>query len=398
MGRIAYIFTTFPKLSEQFFMREVLELQRSGLKIDIYSLIGGAPDSEAGPVIEMNAWSWICFVFELFYWLINRPKTASSLIFRVLFKRYGSWTNYGENLIGLAFALRFARSFKKANYAYAHATWATAPGMAAFALRALIGQRYTLEAHAYDVFRNAGDAFLLDKLNDAWRVRSSTEATTNELRHRLGNGTSKALCVRRGLSKIPDYRLPHAIAGPIKILSVGRLIEKKGYVEQLAIYGALKASGTSFQATIIGDGPLHHDLQSQIKELGLEDSVTLVGRLDYPQVEQFYLKANLFLFTGKVSASGDRDGFPNVIAEAMSFSVPVFSTDVSGVGEGIRDGITGYIINNSDIPASAKKISYRICDLEETRLVSSNAHQWIKKAFSVVDNMQTLRAHLWPDL
>ncbi|MEM7791208.1 MAG: glycosyltransferase [Verrucomicrobiota bacterium] len=379
-------------------MREVLELQRKGLKIDLYSLVGGAPDSEAGPVIEMNALSWICFVFELLYWLLNRPKAASSLIFLVLFKRYGSWTNYGENLIGLAFAFRFARRFKEVDYAYAHATWATAPGMAALALQALIGQRYTLEAHAYDVFRNGGDAFLSDKLKGAWRVRSSTEATATELRHRLDNETFKVLCVRRGLGKIPDYRPPHAIAGSIRILSVGRLIEKKGYAEQIAIYGALKARGVSFQATIIGEGPLHHDLQSRIKQLGLKDSVTLVGKLDYPQVEQFYLKSDLFLFTGKVSSSGDRDGFPNVIAEAMSFSVPVFSTDVSGIAEGISDGETGYLISNSDISASAEKISSRISDLEKIRLVSSNAHQWIEEAFCVINNMQAIRAHLWPDL
>ena len=100
--RIAYIFTTFPKLSEQFFLREVVELQRQGLALDIYSMIGGHKDSEAGPVCCMSWLDWLCFVLELLYWLIVRPVPMLRLIKQLLFTRYGSWINFGENWLGVA--------------------------------------------------------------------------------------------------------------------------------------------------------------------------------------------------------------------------------------------------------------------------------------------------------
>ena len=92
--RIAYIFTTFPKLSEQFFLREVLELQRQGLDLDIYSMIGGRTASDAGPVCCMRWVDWFRFVFELLYWLCVRPVRVIGLLRRLFFRRYGSWTNW----------------------------------------------------------------------------------------------------------------------------------------------------------------------------------------------------------------------------------------------------------------------------------------------------------------
>ncbi|MEM8868105.1 MAG: glycosyltransferase [Verrucomicrobiota bacterium] len=395
MARIAYIFTTFPKLSEQFFMREVLELQKQGIEMDIYSLIDGDKISEAGPVTEMDARAWWLLILDLLYWLLRRPVVSACLMRKVVFKRYGSRINYGENLLGLAFAFKFARHFERCGYAYAHATWATAPGMAAYALEALIDLPFTLEAHAYDVFRDGGDAFLLPKLESAKRVRSSTEATAGELRRQLGDTADKVSCVRRGLSEIPTYRQRFELDGPLQILSVGRLIEKKGYFQQLAIYAALKQLGCPFVATIVGEGSLELALSEQLRKLGLESCVRLAGKLDYPEVEALYLKADLFLFTGVVSESGDRDGFPNVIGEAMSYSLPVFSTDVSGTTEGIHDQDTGYVIDLDDIEAVAQKIRASMKDREALERVTRKAHAWILDSFEVSANMNELGVQLW---
>ena len=354
--RIAYIFTTFPKLSEQFFLREVIELQRQGLALDIYSMLGGHADSEAGPVRCMTWLDWLWFIFELLYWLGTRPVRMLSLIRRLIFTRYGSWTNCGENLLGFAFAVRFARRFKRLEYTVSHATWATGPGMAVSALKALTGLPYTLEAHAYDVFRDGGDAFLDDKLQAADALRSSTEATTRELRSRLtACSAAQVTCVRRGLLHVPAYRAPTVPVTQLQVLSVGRLIEV-GYSQQLDIYAQLKARGMPFHATIVGEGPLYDELKAKVDALGLEAQVTLAGKLQYAQVEALYAQSNLFIFTGVVSASGDRDGFPNVIGEAMAHSLPIFTTDVSGTTEGVPHGIRGTVIDLAKPEDSAEQI------------------------------------------
>ena len=394
--RIAYIFTTFPKLSEQFFLREVVELQRQGLALDIYSMIGGHKDSEAGPVCCMSWLDWLCFVLELLYWLIVRPVPMLRLIKQLLFTRYGSWINLGENWLGVAFAVRFARRFRRVEYRFSHATWATGPGMVVYALKALIGQPYTLEAHAYDVFRDGGDAFLKMKLQAAEALRSSTGATTRALQERLGaSHETRVVCVRRGLTAIPEYRAPIAPVSALEVLSVGRLIEKKGYCDQLAIYAALQARGISFHASIVGEGPLHTELERKIAELGLRGQVTLTGKLEYAQVEALYAQANMFLFTGVVSASGDRDGFPNVIGEAMAHSVPVFTTDVSGTTEGVPHRVRGTVIDLTNPQQTAAQILAVMQDPAELARLTRAAHDWVVSDFQVERNVRKLRAALW---
>jgi glycosyltransferase involved in cell wall biosynthesis len=394
MSRVAYLFTTFPKLSEQFFLREVLELQKQGVAIDLYSIVGGQDESEAGPVVQMNAWAWVCLAPELIYWLLRKPTALGSIV-RIFFTRYGSWTNLGENLIGAAFALRFARLFRRKAYDFTHATWATAPGMAAYALRLLIGQCYTLEAHAYDVFRNGGDSHLALKLSSAKAVRSSTESTAHVLRDCVTDSVPPVYSVRRGLPQMPDYQEPSKRAGPLQVLSVGRLIEKKGYFQQLKIYAAWKREKVPFRATIIGEGPLRGPLESAVQEYGLSGDVDLVGRLEYAEVERYYRTADLFLFTGVVSVSGDRDGFPNVIAEAMSYSLPVFSSDVSAITEVIADGTTGFIIDVNEPSAAARQISVAMAQRELLKRVTGDAHDWLLSSFDVKKNMSCLKSLLW---
>ena len=389
------MFTSFPKLSEQFFLREVIELRAQGVQVDVYSMWRGGADSSAGAVTHMLFLDWLRILPELFYWLFLRPLVICQISF-LLCRRYGSWTNCGENILGLLFALRFARSISRKNYDFTHACWATSPGMSAYVLRRLIEQKFTLEAHAYDVFRDGGDALIKDKLTAAHAVRSSTESTAQVL-HTLkcAREHPQIHTIRRGLGKIPVYqeRLPQK--GALHVLSVGRLIEKKGYSKELEVFSAWLRQGINFHATIIGEGPMHRFLAPKIKELGLEDRVTLIGKLPYTEVETYYKSADLFLFTGSISKSGDRDGFPNVIAEAMSYSLPVFATAVAGTTEVIRHGETGYIVDLQDVDLAAEAIYEQMQMPESILTASRNAHQWVRDFFNVSTNIKQLSNALW---
>jgi glycosyltransferase involved in cell wall biosynthesis len=402
--RLAYIFTTFPKLSEQFLLREVLELQRQGVAVDVYSIIGGGSDqSEAGPVRRMRFKDWVCLMIEVPYWLLHRPRVIFQALPKWLPFYYRSWINYGENVLGMVFALRFAREFQKLKYRGMHATWATAPGMVTYFKDQLIGGGYTLEAHAYDIFRDGGDAFLLEKLQAADAIRVSTEAARVELETRLrsiGMEDEKLptlMNVRHGLALIPAYRPPVASypKQPIKAISVGRLIEKKGYFQQLEIYRHWLDLGVEFKACIVGGGPLFKNINAAIRASGLENHVELTGALDHEQVAELYPKCNLFLFTGLVSKSGDRDGFPNVIGEAMSHSLPVFTTDVNGTTEGVINGRTGRVIDLLDSKKAAEMI---LGDIERPELIEAMtraAHRWVLSEFNVTKNMEDMKQALW---
>jgi glycosyltransferase involved in cell wall biosynthesis len=402
--RIAYIFTTFPKLSEQFFLREVLELKRQGVTLELYSVFGGSDESAAGPVNRMHFADWVLLPIELLYWLFRRPQVLFGALLKLLPRGYGSWINYGENVLGIAFGLRFARKFRNAGYTSIHGTWATAPGMVVYLADQLTGMGYTLEAHAYDVFRDGGDAFLEAKLIGARAIRSSTEVTAEALRQRLScacassvQGMPKVHCIRRGLAGIPAYQAPkpRGVRQSLRVITVGRLIEKKGYLKQLEIYKSWQHKGIEFEAAIVGEGPLRKELRTRIDALGLQPWVQLMGQLEYQQVSELYAQSDLFLFTGVVSESGDRDGFPNVIGESMAHSLPVFTTDVSGTTEGIPNGIRGTVIDLAEPKQTADLIVAVMQDTAQLEQTTRAAYDWVVSDFQVAGNVHSLRKALW---
>lgn len=349
---------------------------------------------------HFRAGDWLRLLWECPVWLLRRPAQFFGLLGLLVPWHYRALINWAENVLGLACALRFAREFVSKGYEATHATWATAPGMASYALGVLTGLPYTLEAHAYDVFRDGGDAHLLRKLASAQRVRSSTEATARELRQRMERAgiVTPVICVRRGLESVPRALPERGLPGPLlRVLSVGRLIEKKGYLEQLEIFRAWHRSGLPFEASIVGEGPMRPMIEKRIAELGLGDEVRLLGKLDHDVVDCCYGSADLFLFCGQVSASGDRDGFPNVIGEAMAHGLPVFTTDVSGTTEGVVDGERGYVIDLSDPASCAAAIHARMQDVEAIRQVTAQALCWLQQEFDTEANVARLQGALWPE-
>src|SRR2546426_825574 len=104
-------------------------------------------------------------------------------------------------------------------------------------------------------------------------------------------------------------------AGPPVILSVARLVEKKGLSDLIVAAGILRGRGRRFQVEIIGEGPQRQALEAQVMQLGLSDRVKLLGVQTYDMVCLAYQRASIFALPCMVTADGDRDGLPNVLLE-----------------------------------------------------------------------------------
>jgi len=116
------------------------------------------------------------------------------------------------------------------------------------------------------------------------------------------------------------------VASVPRLLSVGRLVEKKGYVDLLHALDLVRTNGTAFHCRIYGDGPLGEELTRLRDSLGLQDQVQLMGARRNDEILEALRESDLFVLTPRVTAGGDRDGIPNVLVEAMACGLPVVTT------------------------------------------------------------------------
>jgi glycosyltransferase involved in cell wall biosynthesis len=389
--RVDYIFTTFPLLSETFYQREIRALLALGVRPNLYSLWGGESCFDGQTVALFRKWALFSLLWWLPYWVLRRPAVMLRTLRRLLASRPPSGLNFAENMLGLGFALTHAHRFRIAadEVAVMHAAWATAPGTAAQLIAGLTGRSFCQGAHAYDIFEHDGDWWLESKLADAAAIVTSTEAARSALL-KLGAKASSTHLIRRGLNALPELHEPRSPRRPLRLLSVGRLIEKKGFDRQLRIYQALLASGLPFQARIVGGGQMYGSLQRTVETLGLESVVRLEGELTNDETARCFRWADVFLFTGVIADSGDRDGLPNVIPEAMAAGIPVLSTRVGGVAEALHHGVNGILLEVSDTLAWVAELRRLSEDDAHYGTLREAARAWVEREFDAKRNAMQL--------
>ena len=165
--------------------------------------------------------------------------------------------------------------------------------------------------------------------------------------------------------------------GPPLIISVGRLVWKKGIDYLLAALSRLKQSGVAFRAQIIGDGPLHAALRFSVEDLNLEPEVELLGSLPSAEVLQRLRNADLFVL------SSHEEGISNSVLEAMATGLPIMTTNAGGMGEAVSDGIEGYVVPIRDIPLMADRLGRLLTDVGQRERMGRAARSKAEAEFSL---------------
>lgn len=389
---IVLLFTTFPKTSETFLQRDVAALQAKGLNLRLYSLWGGGGEFRGLPVRSFNKWRLVpLFLFEIPWQCIRRPRLIRDLFEGVLTRAAPSFLNFWENMLGAGFAGCFYHELRRDPPALIHGAWAGAPATAGWVLWRMFGWRYSCGAHAYDIYEHGGDWWLLEKLQHARFIHASTEAARRELEER-GVPSEKIRVIRRGLDAFPVFKPLRPRRTPLRLICVARLVPKKGLDHQLKIYAALKDAGFAFEARIVGDGPLDAQLAALTAMLDLGAHVRFLGRLEQSGVVEQLAWADVLLHTGIVAPSGDRDGLPNVIPEAMAAGVLVVTSPVSATTEAVQQERTG-LVADVDLPLAWRVALQRLAtdDLLAERLRAA-ARRWVEENYNAHHNTDRLVA------
>jgi len=385
---VGYILRSYPRLSQTFILNEILALEQLGVRIVIFA---GTDPRE--PIVQPE----VAQVQAPVHYLDIATQRPAALIVaehlrvaRAAPRRYWRALRYvlahGDIDTGYHAASRFA-CFVQAVYlarllrveqrrggraiGHLHAHFAHDPTLIAVLAQMLTGLPYSFTAHARDLYQ-IPPAALNDRIRRARTVVTCCAANIDYLQQTVRPALqARVRLIHHGVDLRRFHPAPPA-ARPAELpllLSVGRLVEKKGFPDLLAACAQLKQAGYRFRCAIYGDGPLQDELAATIARLDLADTVELAGVCPQHELVPVFQRADLFVLAPFITEDGDRDGVPNVLVEAMACGLPVVSTAVSGVPELVHHEANGLLVPPHDAPALAAALAALLDDpLRRARL------------------------------
>ena len=379
--RIAYIFTDLPDVFGTFPVAELEEMSERGIDIEIFCLrsrlSSGSCARSLRRKFEVHQSRYICLrtLGALIYYMFHKPRFFFSSLLRALRETTSSLPILVKTLGIFPKCCLFSLWIDRGHFEWIQAYWASLPGRAAWWISGLTEVPYGTWTHAGgDIYnrRHQTKAALRTVVSGATRVLTCNETNLDYFQKILPDDVvSKILFHPHGIDthmfspKRRDEPFPGNNAGrayllnenaPLRLLSVGRLTEAKGFQFAIKSCLILLESDLHFRYRIVGEGPERQNLSQLIGACGLDEVVKLAGAVEQRSLVSEYQHADIYIAPSIIGTYGNRDGLPNVVLEAMACGVPVIGSDIVGIPEAVQDGITGYLVPSGDPNALASAI------------------------------------------
>ncbi len=362
--RVAYIVSRFPAITETFILYEIIELQRRGFSVEVFSLLRqreSVMHREAEGLVKRTHYGRLFSVALLqanLFWLSRRPRAYLRAWWQALRGNRKSPKGLAHSIYVVAQAALFARWMVEKKIDHVHAHWATHPTLAAYLIRQLTGIRYSFTAHAHDIYIER--PMLEEKIGDASFVVTISDYNRQLLGQLYGNiANEKTVTIRCGIDPevfFPGSRPPRAKDQPLTIVCVASLRDYKGHPYLIEACSRLRREGIKFECLLIGEGEDRPAIESQIARAQLADSVKLLGQQSRDRVSQILSAADVMVLPSIVMPYGKKEGIPVALMEALAAELPVIATSISGIPELLEDGRTGLLVPQRDSAAIANAL------------------------------------------
>ncbi len=403
---IALVLKGYPRLSETFIAREILALEQRGLPLVIYSL--RHPTDRARHPVHDRIRAPVHYLPE---YLHQEPRRVLAAWVRARrLPGYGAaralWlrdlardpTRNRVRRFGQACVL--ATELTPAPRRL-HAHFLHTPASVARYAAVMTGLPWSCSAHAKDIWTTP-EWEKREKLADLDWLVTCTAAGRDHLAALAADPAKVALAYHgldtAGLPPRPprrparDGRDP---GDPVRLLSVGRAVAKKGYGDLLEALAALPEP-LNWRFNHIGGGPLADGLRKQAGKLGLAGRIEWLGSQAQDAVFEAYRGADLFVLASRIADDGDRDGLPNVLMEAQSQGLACLSTRVSAIPELILDGETGLLVEPQDPAALARALEQLIADPAARERLGNAGAERLRQSFGMERGLDLIVARLDP--
>ncbi len=398
--RIAYIAPQIGALSTTFVYRDIEGLRAQGLEVAVFSV--QRPDEsvlseEARPFIGETQYLYdhgtAAFLAAALRQAFHRPgrfmRTLGACLHDLAFAETPRPADRPKFLWHFLAGCLLAERLDAADAMHIHCNFAHTPAGIAMYAALLRGIPFSFLCHAHDIFVHA--TAMREKTARAAFGMCSSRYNLRFLADSKGCDETKLDVMRTGLDlRRFTLRSPGPVSKPFRFLSVGRLVEKKGFPVFFDALALLAQKGRDFQADVVGGGPMEQVLREQVERLGLADRIHLAGPQPQEPVRQYYNEADAFVLACLEAGNRDMDGTPIVLIEAMALGVPVISTPVSGNPELIASGVSGLLVPPDDVQSLAKAMERLMDDPALARLLAENARGAVESGFDLDSNIARL--------
>lgn len=377
--RACYVLLRYPVLSETFVRDEIAALEEAGNEVFTVSVEGG-PGADVALATHRSRSTWV--TRRALALALRRPLGCARALARP----------------GLSLGLRWkllaaAEEARRRGVDTVHAHFAYRNADAAEVIGTALGLGYSVTVHARDVFVPSGDVGR--RLRRARVVVTVCNYNEEFLRRHYPELSGKVVviaCSTRIRELTPWTESPRRAEGEPLVLSIGRLVEKKGFDDLLRALALMSAG----RLVVIGSGPLDSELRRLAEELGVSGRVQWEGEMEHDDALGWLAGADVFCLPCKVASDGDRDSMPVVIKEAMAAGLPVVSTREVGVPEMVDDGTTGLLVPPSDPPALAAALQELLRDPARRRAMGAAGAVLVAERFDLVDQARKVTAAIGP--
>ncbi len=401
--RIAVVVKGYPRLSETFIAQEILALEGRGLPLEIWSL--RHPTERAIHPMHKAIKARVTYLPEYLYeeplrvlrgavWSLRQKGFWPAVqAFRRDLKR--DFTANRVRRLGQAFAM--ARELP-ADVRHLHVHYLHTPASVVRYAALLTGRTWTFSAHAKDIWTTP-DWEKREKMQEAqWGVTCTAQGAEHL---QALSSPERVSLVYHGLdlSRFPappesrPARDGSDPQDPLRIVSVGRAVAKKGFGDLIQALAALPGD-LHWRFAHVGGGELLNTLKKQAQDAGFADKVAFLGSKAQPEIISLLREADLFVLPSKKAASGDRDGLPNVIMEAASQGLAIVATDFAGIPEFIRSGAEGELVPPGDWEALSNALNLLARDPQRRKVLGQAAFERLRRDFSMEGGIDGLEQRL----
>ena len=382
--KVLYILDSFPKLSETFILNEIVELMRMGIDVKILAL---SKPSER--IINEDVSSNKLFDRTRYFHLPKPIKLEfrhciSPLFYYYMLKifyMYHANTDF-KHLVRLSYFIPYYRDVD-----LVHAHFAYEAAVVGMQISKVLCKPFTFTAHAYEIFSQPSYSKERLKMlvDNAEKIITPSVFNKNHIIKETNCTENKIEIVRATISveKFNNGKHGNKAEGEIKIIAIGRLVEKKGFEYLIRAMKAVVKENPSVFLNIIGDGNLKKELIELSNNLGATDYINFLGAKSNEYCLQELSTSDIAVLPCVVAGNGDLDVCPLTLQEAMAMEIPVISTIIGSIPELIEDGKEGLLVPERDESALAHAIIKLIDNPSLGREMGKKGREKILKEFNI---------------